>query len=90
MKTIFCTLIITIMTTSAFASNYTGKIDSVFTGIYPPYAGKVFISVTGSVTDIAPCQTNTAYDYVFDSSTQDGVNTLTMLLSAIAQDKLYI
>lgn len=75
---IFCCL----FGNSALAGTAQGVITKLHSG--PAYGSLFFVTLSASATGIPPCKTNNAFQFVFDSATPAGRNTLAILMLAHA------
>ena len=66
--------------------DFTGAIQAVYSG--PAYGGIVFLQVgSGTTWGTAACNTNTTWQFAFDSNSPAGKVTLAQILTAYAAEK---
>lgn len=63
-------------------SSHDGKIKSVLMG--PVYGKKFFIKIEGTMKSTSSCQSNKNFDYVLDTSTTEGEQYMSIILTAYA------
>ncbi len=82
MKKIFITMILLLMVSSAFASDFTGKISRLTTG----YQGRVYAKVDGNHIG-ASCSTHDSYHFAIDATIERNKIMYSSLLAAFMSNK---